>query len=176
MSDKQRTIGKYELQGLIAKGARGALYKGVDTETKGVVAIKVIPREHIDAQALAAFPKQAQVLRTLVHPGIARFLEVIESPKSVAVVHAAAQGDPLTTLFKDGGHPEGMTTWEIVRQLIEMLAVAHVHGAVHRDIKPSNILMSASGHITLLDFGTAVLYSAPPESAEHFAPEHFGEG
>ena len=37
-----------------------------------------------------------------------------------------------------------------------VLALEHVHGRgiAHRDLKPENMMLSASGHLVLIDFGT----------------------
>mmetsp|Transcript_25812 Transcript_25812/g.29517 ORF Transcript_25812/g.29517 Transcript_25812/m.29517 type:complete len:822 (-) Transcript_25812:60-2525(-) len=40
-------------------------------------------------------------------------------------------------------------------ELLDALEHIHSHGIVHRDIKPENILFSNSGHVILIDFGTA---------------------
>jgi hypothetical protein len=45
----------------------------------------------------------------------------------------------------------------IAKQTCSGLAAAHAIGVVHRDIKPSNLMVSARGHLTIVDFGIARL-------------------
>src|SRR4051812_2886694 len=169
-------LGKYEIQSQVSRTSRSAVYRGVDPESGQAVAVKVIAREQANAQSIPAFVKYARSLDQLGHPGIARFIEVVETAKAFCIVSAFAEGQPLATLLKDGAHPDGRIAWDIVRQVLETLAVAHVHGGVHRDIKPSNVLLAAEGRVTLVNFGTAMVHATPEEHVEHFAPEHFGEG
>ena len=42
-----------------------------------------------------------------------------------------------------------------LKEIIDALEHMHSHGIVHRDLKPENMLLSATGHIIIIDFGTA---------------------
>ena len=55
-------VGKYEVRALLAKGARCAVYRAEDPEARRAVALKVIPRAHLNAAALADFRKAMQAL------------------------------------------------------------------------------------------------------------------
>ncbi len=50
----------------------------------------------------------------------------------------------------------------IVRECLAALSAMHRHGLVHGDVKPGNIMLKSSGHVKLIDIGTAFDVDAPP--------------
>jgi len=65
-------------------------------------------------------------------------------------------GDLLTLLSKfEDRLPEDMAKFYIAEMV---LAIASIHELkyVHRDIKPDNLVLDASGHIRLADFGSCL--------------------
>jgi serine/threonine-protein kinase len=63
----------------------------------------------------------------------------------------------------------------IVRECLAALAALHREGIVHGDVKPANIMLKRSGHVKLIDMGSAIDYHNPPRDREctplYAAPE-----
>jgi serine/threonine protein kinase len=68
-----RCIGPYQLSARIGRGGMGEVYRGRDTKLNRQVAIKVLlPEVANDADRLARFRREAQLLASLNHPHIAQ--------------------------------------------------------------------------------------------------------
>ena len=144
-------IGPYEVIGQIGAGGMGEVYRATDTRLKREVALKILPESFAtDAERLARFQREAEVLASLNHPNIAH-------------VHGLERSDGVQALVMelvDGATLAGPLPLErallFARQILSALTAAHDKGITHRDLKPGNILVTAQG-IKLLDFGLAKL-------------------
>src|SRR5262245_49439342 len=64
-------LGQYEITSALGAGGMGEVYRARDTKLNRDVALKVLPSEFaLDAERLARFKREAQVLASLDHPNI----------------------------------------------------------------------------------------------------------
>ena len=143
----------------------GEVYRARDLKLNRDVAIKVLPAFLSgDAERLARFSREAQVLASLNHPNIAHIHGFEENasgdPGSAAgaLVMELVEGPTLADRIAGGPLPleEALP---IARQIVAALDAAHAQGIVHRDLKPANIKVRDDGTVKVLDFGLAKLAS-----------------
>jgi serine/threonine protein kinase/Flp pilus assembly protein TadD len=146
-----QVIAHYRITGKLGEGGMGQVYRAVDTKLNREVAIKVIPENFAeDADRMARFSREAQVLAALNHPNIA----AIYSLENRALVMELVPGQTLAQRLAGGALPVEEAL-RICRQIAEALGAAHQKGIIHRDIKPSNIKITPDGRVKVLDFGLA---------------------
>src|SRR6187200_2351000 len=74
-------IGVYEVVSLIGSGGMGEVYLARDTKLGRNVALKVLPDVFAsDAERLARFRREAQVLASIKHPNIAIIYGIEDGP------------------------------------------------------------------------------------------------
>src|SRR5262252_4834696 len=95
MSRTPKQVGSYEVGPLIGKGGMGEVYRAHDTKLGRDVALKVLPAFAANAERLARFPREAQVLASLNHPGIAAIYGLEESEGVLALVMELVEGPTL---------------------------------------------------------------------------------
>src|SRR5215218_4119191 len=80
-------LGPYEIVALLGVGGMGEVYRATDTNLKRQVAIKVLPASVAgDAERLARFQREAEVLASLNHPNIAHIHGLEESGGTRALI------------------------------------------------------------------------------------------
>jgi serine/threonine-protein kinase len=145
------TIAHYRVTAKLGEGGMGAVYRATDTKLNRDVAIKILPDAFAgDAERMARFAREAQVLASLNHPNIA----AIYGTEERALVMELVEGPTLAERLAASPIPvpEALT---IARQIAEALEAAHEKGVVHRDLKPSNVKITPDGVVKVLDFGLA---------------------
>jgi len=125
----------------------GEVYRATDSHLKRSVAIKVLPAAMAtDADRLARFQREAEVLAALNHPNIAAIYGLEKTPELTALVMELVDGDDLSALISRG-HISLLEALPIARQVADALEAAHEQGIVHRDLKPANIQVRADGTV-----------------------------
>jgi serine/threonine protein kinase len=148
-------LGIYEVTAQIGQGGMGQVYRATDTKLKRQVAIKIMPPSlAAEADRLARFQREAEVLASLNHPSIAGIYGLEESGGMTALVMELVEGEDLSQRIARGAIPLDEAL-PIAKQIAEALEAAHEAGIIHRDLKPANIKVRPDGTVKVLDFGLA---------------------
>lgn len=164
--DHGRLCGPYRLGCLLGQGGMGAVYlaERVDGEVRQQVAVKLLRHGLGDPLGQQRFLQERQILAALNHPNIARLLDA----------GRLADGQPYLVMEYVDGEPIDKFAQDLtIRQKIELvlevcaaISYAHRNLVVHRDLKPGNILVDASHHTKLLDFGIAKILDENVDRAQ----------
>jgi Tol biopolymer transport system component len=150
-----KRLGVYDITEQIGEGGMGQVYRATDIRLKRQVAIKILPPSlAADADRLARFQREAEVLASLNHPHIAGIYGLEESEGVFALVMELVDGEDLSQRIARGAIPIE-DALPIAKQIVEALEAAHEQGIIHRDLKPANIKVRDDGTVKVLDFGLA---------------------
>ena len=119
-----KTIGPYQILAELGRGGMGEVYRAKDTKLHRDVAIKVLPEIFAaDADRLARFTREAQVLASLNHPNIAHIygiennaivMELVEGQDLSEVIASQRHSAP-AALASGGGAPLALNIDDAVR-------------------------------------------------------------
>ena len=133
----------------------GEVYRATDSHLKRLVAIKVLPAAVAgDADRLARFQREAEVLAALNHPNIGAIYGLETTPDFTALVMELVEGHDLSQRIARGPVPLDEAL-PIAKQITDALEAAHEQGIIHRDLKPANIKLRSDGTVKVIDFGLA---------------------
>ena len=153
------TISRYRIIRQIGKGGMGVVYQAEDTRLDRPVALKFLPPDSFEDCDRERFLNEARAAARIRHPNVCPIYDVEEAEGQIFISMAYLEGETLTRKIARG-RMEIQDAIRIGIQVASGLERAHELGIVHRDIKSSNILIGSDGHVSILDFGLALLPGA----------------
>lgn len=179
---------RYVIEGLLGKGAMGAVYLVRDrNSTKNLYALKEVIDP--DQQDRERFTFEGEILKQLNHRALPRVYRVFENDrlKRVYILMDYIKGRNLEDLR--AAEPESRFSLPLVLALMIPIvdALSYLHRQhppiVHRDIKPANVIVPVGAdEAMLVDFGSAKVMKAGTATVTsrhtpgYAAPEQYGSG
>lgn len=170
----------YSFNELIGKGSYGRVYKGRQTTTNKVVAIKVIDIDEADFHSvfeqkdeqIKDFNREIRILKQAQDSGAVNLNQMIEAlpvHSQLWLVCEYCPGGSVKTLMRATNDRLAERYIRVVaRELAKALACLHGAGIMHRDVKAANVLIHEEGGLQLCDFGVATVVDTKSDKRKTF--------
>ena len=163
----------YRIDGLIASGGMGDVYRATHLRLQGGVAIKMLHRDLLNEDGLLTrFRTEAKIMAGIHHPHVVHVFDFDVTDDGVPyLAMELAEGSDLRTLSGELQRTMSpLQVSQIVSQIASALGAAHAHGVVHRDLKPENVVLvplsDGSACAKVVDFGVSKARGIPPITVE----------
>ncbi len=182
---------RYRILAQVGNGGFSVVYKAADTQDSNCkVAIKAITLHGLQTQeiieATEAFNREMLLLSDLKHRNLPRIRNHFADTSCWYLVMDFIEGTSLEKHLEN--MPGGRLPLEEVLDIGFLLCnvLVYLHGrqppVIFRDLKPSNVILTADGHLALIDFGIARRFKPGQQkdtmvfgSPGYAAPEQYGK-
>ncbi len=153
-----KTIGDYEIGGILGEGGMGTVYRAKQISLKRRVALKVLPPNlSSNPQMRQRFEQEAHTASLLNSPHVVQVITAGSHDDMVYFVMEFVEGTDLSEKIREKHDAAQLFTPDeaasLVVQAARGLAEAGKHNIVHRDIKPANLMITSKGVVKIADFG-----------------------
>jgi serine/threonine protein kinase len=159
---------RYEIEQCFGTGGNGTVFKALDRYRSSMppslqyVAIKILhdcPGNR--DERIEALRRELQSAQTLSHPNIVKVYDVDRDGDVDFFTMELLEGELLSGLMRrfqplPMPRPHALA---IIGQIASGLEHAHVRKIVHSDLKPQNIMITNSGEVRILDFGSSYRFA-----------------
>lgn len=149
-------VQRFLVEGQIAAGGMGAIFRAIDQQTGRPVALKLLQAQG-SAGEVRRFAREAEILGELHHPHIVSHVaHGVDGAGQPYLAMEWLEGENLAERIRRG--PLGLRdTVAVALGVSAALAEAHERGIIHRDLKPSNLFLPDRDptRVVVLDFGIA---------------------
>lgn len=155
--------GRYQIKRRLAQGGQSAVYLALDMyDNANPRALKEMSEANLGPgereKAINDFFREAEMLRSLDHPALAKVYDVFVEGQKHFLVMEYVRGHNLEDELINVGRPldwDRVASWGIA--LCDVLT--YLHGTlppiIYRDLKPANVMLTPDGSLKLIDFGIA---------------------
>lgn len=153
-------LGRYQINGVLGKGAMGTVYRGIDPAINRPVALKTIRLDFVSdpeemAELRERLHREAHAAGKLSHPSIVTIYDVGSEGTLQYIAMEYLEGRTLEDMIKKKTRFNYRIIAQMISQICSALDYAHSQGIVHRDIKPANIMVLNDYRVKVMDFGIA---------------------
>jgi serine/threonine protein kinase len=144
-----RTLGRVQIESLVARGGMAEVYLGTHTTLQREVAVKILRQvsDEDDTRHLQQFEREARAVAKLRHPNIVQVFDFDTIDGQPYLVMEYIRGPSLSKYLKGLQAKNGRLELPLISRVLtgvaNALQFAHESGVVHRDVKPGNILLAS---------------------------------
>ncbi|XP_069727368.1 citron Rho-interacting kinase isoform X5 [Phaenicophaeus curvirostris] len=181
LRELQPSVKDFEVKSVVGCGHFADVKVVREKVTGDVYAMKVMSKESLLAQEhVSFFEEERSILSQSTSPWIPQLQYAFQDKKNLYLVMEYQPGGDLLSLLNryEDQLDESMVQFYLAELVLAIHSI-HQMGYVHRDIKPENVLIDRTGHIKLVDFGSAakmtinkmVNAKLPVGTPDYMAPE-----